>query len=153
MFLRGKVFVVMVTQHVRHYTENNAPAIEWITRVKRALNITFKEFDMHYVWVREHSSGDRQHYHWALILDATRVSGVGWLFTYLQNVTEHCDMTVNIHFSKSYHLLKERDLEIGKWERYYAFVHHASYLAKLFTKTKRLRGTKSYDLSRLSFGS
>lgn len=146
---RGKVFVVIVTQHIVSYTKSNAPATELISRLKTALDIKFKFFDMHYLWVREHSSGEKQHYHWALILDATRVSTIDWLFNFLEGVVRGCSMTVNVHFS-GYHLLKARELEKENWKRYYKFVWHVSYLAKLNTKTKKPRGTRSYDFSRLT---
>jgi len=69
----SKVLIVRFDLHVNHYQPDNKLISAFVRKLRKKLKAKYKLNRLGYIWVREQERAKKQHYHFALIIDANKV--------------------------------------------------------------------------------
>lgn len=137
-----KVFIYRFDLHVDDFTSTNKIISDFNRRLFKRIKNHYKVTRIGYCWVREHERVKRQHYHYALMLDGSKVNSPHNLQQWISQLWEYEGSKVHL---VRYHNIKRDDGNaINKASR------HLSYLAKPRGKGYKPPQTKDYGTSRLS---
>lgn len=70
----SRVLVIRIDLHPANYTENNHLLSLFIKTMKKWLKTNYRFTHIGYVWCREQHTSQKQHYHFAWILDAHKIN-------------------------------------------------------------------------------
>jgi len=133
-----KLFIFRFDLHIKEYTNNNKVITDFNRRLFKKVKRHYKVKRIGYVWVREQEKSKKQHYHYVLILDGSKVNSPHSLQTWISAIWSFDDGTC--HWSQYYNISRA---ELG------SVTHHLSYLAKTRGKGYRPPQTKDFGSSRI----
>ncbi|MEJ6122970.1 inovirus Gp2 family protein [Vibrio sp. 2-Bac 85] len=141
-----KVFTYRFDLHLKNATDDNRIVSEFIRKLRKKLTrkfgpkrITFKRVG--FIWAREQHDAQTQHYHFALLLDGSKIRHPKNLHTMLTVIAQQLKMTV-AGCPRPYANLNRENLD-----KYKDFFYRVSYLAKERGKEKGKRKESANDYS------
>lgn len=137
-----KVFVYRFDLHVDHFTNTNKIISNFNRRLFKRIKSHYGVKRIGYCWVRELEKAKKQHYHYVLILDGSKINLPYNLQRWITQLWEYEGSKV--HLVRYHNINRDDDSAINKASR------HLSYLAKPRGKGYRPAQTKDYGASRLS---
>jgi hypothetical protein len=140
-----KVFVCIFLFHLHDYTQENALFSKFMRKLVKRLKQRYGFKRIGYAWVREHGSGQAQHYHLALFLDGSLIQYPQGVFELAADIWEGWNQPRPALNPKRSYYMVTRGGDAG----YQVAFHHLSYLAKTRTKAARAKTTNDYSASRL----
>jgi hypothetical protein len=141
----SKVCVVQFDLHVPEYTDDNEILVPFKRRLFGRISTKYKinENDIGFFWCREYEKGKGQHYHWALILDGTKVrSGFP---------TNDIAKMVWEDMEGSFHARPYKNVNRKSFSQQLEIMDHLSYLAKIRTKGYAGSKVKSFSSSKIQY--
>lgn len=136
-----KVFVYRFDLRVSEYTDNNKIISDFNRRLFKRIKSHYKVKRIGYGWAREMENAKRQHYHYMLLLDGSKINEPHRIQGWINDIWDNLDGTVHL---SAYHNIKRND-ETSIQEA----TRHISYLAKPRGKGYRPIQTKDFNTSRL----
>ena len=141
----NKLHVIRFDLHVGAYTPDNTMMTTFKRRLFKRLYRRYDFKRIGYVWVREQEKSKNQHYHWALILDGSKVNYPHKTLELAKLVWEEMSGSIWVP-DNCYYNVKRGDKEaMGD------VVFRLSYFAKARGKGYRPPQTKDYQTSRVKF--
>lgn len=136
-----KVFVYRFDLSVNDFTSNNELVTGLVRRLKRRVKVHYG-IDTTYCWVREQEKAKKQHYHFCLMLNGSKIENPKLLQKWLVAIWERYG---RCHWA-GYHQINRHDQSAIQKASF-----HISYLAKHRGKGNRCRPeqTKDYGHSRI----
>ncbi|MDG2646575.1 inovirus-type Gp2 protein [Vibrio parahaemolyticus] len=134
-----KVFIFRFDLSVNEYTRNNELIAKLVRRLSRRVKAHYKA-DLSYCWVRELERAKKQHYHFCVVIDGSKVNHPHMLQEWLILIWEQfgrCSWA-------GYH-----NVERGDSLALQDATYHISYLAKPRGKGYRATQTKDYGHSKI----
>ena len=139
----SKLLFLRLDLRVYDYARDNSQLTRWIRQTKRGLKSYFGFTRVGYLWVRELSRANKQHYHLVLILDGNKVQHPKNVFRIAKEAAYQCGMPVPWIPEKPY-------LKIcrGDKAQFDSAMYRGSYLAKTRTKQcgKKIRSFGSSNV-------
>jgi len=128
---------------VYRYSKDNKLLSDFLRLLKRNLKSYFGFTRVGYLWVRELSTTDRQHYHLILLLDGNKVQHPKNVINIAEEVAYKCEMPVPYTPKNAYLKISRNDKE-----NFDAAMYRGSYLAKTRSKQcrKRIRSFGSSNI-------
>lgn len=128
---------------VYRYSKDNKLLSYFLRLLKRNLKSYFGFTRVGYLWVRELSITDRQHYHLILLLDGNKVQHPKNVINIAEEVAYTCEMPVPFTPKNAYLKISRNDKE-----NFDAAMYRGSYLAKTRSKQcgKRIRSFGSSNI-------
>lgn len=136
-----KVFLYRFDLHIPNYTECNSCITVFNRRLFKRIKQHYKTKRIGFTWVRELEKSKRQHYHYVLFLDGSKVRSPYMIQSWIEEAWGRYGGT--IHWSGYHNVHRGNDAERM------AASYHISYLAKTRGKGYRPPQTKDYSASRL----
>ncbi|MBR9727509.1 inovirus-type Gp2 protein [Shewanella intestini] len=144
-----KVFVWRFDLHLPYPTDDNKLITDFNRRLRKRVERLY-DSEYCYAWVREHEKAKSQHYHFALILNGSKVNHYHQLAEWVRDIWEyHGSVFIGDaggrHSGCDYH-----NLERDNHQAIDAASYHISYMAKPRGKGYRPKQTKDFGSSRLA---
>lgn len=139
----NKVLVFRFDLHRPDYTQTNKSVTDFLRRVSRRIVRHYKFARIGYCWVREQEMAQRQHYHFALILDGNKIQKPSRLWLMAKESWEFTDGTCWLPENPYYRIVR------GNHRQAQEAILRLSYLAKGRGKGNKSAQTKSYGVSRI----
>ncbi len=136
-----KVFMLRFDLHVFSYTDTNKDITNFNRRLFKRIKQRYKTPRIGFVWVREQEKAKKQHYHYVLLLDGSKVQHPHTIQEWIREIWGDIDGA--FHWA-GYHNINRKDENSIQ-----AACYHASYLAKARGKGYRPPQTKDLGSSRL----
>ncbi len=138
-----KILVFRIDLRLNEYTCDNKPVTDFVNRLRKHLRAAGHK-RVGYIWVREHDSSCKQHYHMTLIIDANRNQHPHNIIEKAKYYWENWGCGHLYVPTSCYRLVRRGDPDsLGR-----AFERN-SYLAKVKTKARRPMATNDFSASRL----
>lgn len=129
---------------VYHYSKDNRKLSYFLRQLKRNLKSYFGLTRVGYLWVRELSKKDRQHYHLILLLDGNTVQHPKNVINISEDIAYKCDMPCPFTPKNCYLRLSRNDTE-----NFGRAMYRGSYMAK--TRSKQCKkGIRSFGSSNIT---
>lgn len=134
----GKMFVFRFDLSVNEHTQNNGLIEHLVRRLSRRVKTHYKA-KLFYFWVREQEKAKKQHYHFFVILDGSKINRPNQLQEWIRTIWEQYG---RCHWS-AYHNVSRQDTNSLR-----DVVYHLSYLAKSRGKGYRAAQVKDFGHSK-----
>ena len=129
---------------VYHYSKDNRKLSYFLRQLKRNLKSYFGLTRVGYLWVRELSKKDKQHYHLILLLDGNKVQHPRNVINISENIAYRCDMPCPYTPKNCYLKISRNDTE-----NFGRAIYRGSYMAK--TRSKQCKkGIRSFGSSNIT---
>lgn len=141
----NRVLVVVFNLHMPFYTKGNQVVTKFLNKVRYELTKNYKLTRLGYTWCRERKNADTQHYHFALMIDGSKVQHPKKLLRVLSGLWDACSNGGHLQrLGNCFYFLKRGDETVRS-----KITYRVSYLAKVNTKQSREGLTNDYGTSRL----
>ena len=140
-----KVFLLRFDLHQQENPLNNKRISVFIRQLFGRIETGYKVKRIGYLWVREQEQSDNPHYHFAILLDGSKVQHPYYLLKMVKEVWEFMDGTAWIP-SNCYYRIKRDDFNAVQ-----LVVLRVSYFAKGRGKDSGGATRKNYGTSRIAF--
>lgn len=141
----SRIIIIRLDLHPAFFTEDNKQISDFTKRINAWIKNKYTVTRVGYVWVREKHDSDKQHYHFAWILDQHKVKHphnimvrAGELWDYITDGTHHKP-------KNCYHIVKRNEYN----EKTGHAIARLSYLAKDKGKGYTKKSYKNYSTSRI----
>jgi len=136
-----KVFVFRFDLHPPAYTDNNKLLTSFNRRLFRKIKRHYKINKIGFYWAREQEKAKRQHYHYVLFLDGSKINQPHRIQGWIEEIWQYYNGSA--HWSGYHNVQRTNEQGIQK------AAYHISYLAKTRGKGYRPAQTKDHGGSRL----
>lgn len=140
-----KVFLLRFDLHQHENPLNNKRISNFIRQLFGRINTSYKVNRIGYLWVREQERSDNPHYHFALLLDGSKVKHPHYLLEMVKELWGLMDGSVWIP-ENCYYRIRRDDFKLLQ-----SAVLRISYFAKGRGKGRGGSTTKNYGTSRIGF--
>lgn len=138
-----KVLVLRLDLSVNEYTPKNELMSKFMRKVRKKLGAHYGFTRVGFIWAREQEKAKKQHYHFALIVDANKVRHPHRMISICEDVAEAWELRLFTP-KQCYYQIKRGD-EIAYQKAY----RRLSYLAKTRGKGYKLDSANDYSSSRI----
>lgn len=138
-----KVLVLRLDLSVNDYTPKNEIISKFIRKARKKFEAQYGFTRMGFIWAREQEKAKKQHYHFALIVDANKVRHPHRMISICEGIAEAWELRLFTP-KHCYYQIKRGD-EIAYQKAY----HRLSYLAKTRGKGYKAHSANDYSSSRI----
>ena len=138
-----KVLVVWLGLHVKSYTPDNKIMSDYMRKVRKKLTAQYKFSRIGFVWAREMERAKKQHYHFALIVDANKVNQSPRIVSICRRIAKAWELHLNVPDNCYYRIQRGNEAE------YQEAYRRVSYLAKERGKGYKANSANDYSTSRI----
>lgn len=143
----NKILCVRMELRQDKYTEDNEQMTVFNHRFVAWLKKEYILSRVGYIWCREHEGSDKQHYHYALVIDANKVSHPSAIIEQAQWLW--ADISGHLFVPKNCYHIVHRDKRGINFDEMQEVIWRLSYLAKAKGKDKKPTYTHSYGTSNI----
>lgn len=141
----SKILVIRFDLHVDTYQPTNALISKFVRKLRKKLTAKYKLTRIGYIWAREQEKAKRQHYHFALIVDANKIRYPKKVLEIVDGIWQAWLLPKPYTPRNCYYLVKRGDTEI-----YQEAFYRLSYLAKTRGKGYKSKTANDYSASRIA---
>jgi len=140
----SRILIVRFDLHVNHYQPNNKLISDFVRKLRKKLKSEYKLSRLGYIWAREQERAKRQHYHFALIIDANKVRHPQKIIQIIETIWQKWLLPKPFTPKNCYYIVNRSDTQT-----YQAAYYRLSYAAKTRGKGYKSKAANDFSASRI----
>ncbi len=140
----SKVLIIRFDLHVNHYQSNNKLISDFVRKLRKKLKAKYKLSRLGYIWAREQEKAKRQHYHFALLIDANKVRHPKNVIQLIETIWQKWLLPKHFTPKNCYYIVNRSDTQA-----YQTAYYRLSYTAKERGKGYKSKAANDFSASRI----